>query len=218
MSSFVTAAVRSVAGKITRSALLTRSSRPPASMVVLSFGAMPEFYASGHSAANGPGGACGRLGEADGLLDRGQRRDVDLAREHVDALDCGILSQQLRRLLHEPGGDLAREMRLARFVVWERVEDAERRRAEAQREPQRRAVLRVDDVQRAAEECLDLLLAAGLGFQAYEQRSSDHVVPTRTHPRAHKARAAKRLGRRRTGPSSEHLERARSRRRRERGV
>ena len=56
MSSLVTAAVRSVAGKITRSALLTRSSRPPASMVVLSFGAMLEFYASGLAAANGEGG------------------------------------------------------------------------------------------------------------------------------------------------------------------
>ena len=36
MSSFVTAAVRSVAGKITRSPLVTRRSRPPASTMVAS--------------------------------------------------------------------------------------------------------------------------------------------------------------------------------------
>src|SRR6188472_3440423 len=111
------------------------------------------------------------LGEVHGLFDRGQRRDVDLAGEHVDALDRGLLGQQLGRLLLEPGGVLAREVRLARVLIGERVEDAERRRADAQREPQGRAVLRVDDVQRAAQESLDLLLAAGLGLQAYEQRS-----------------------------------------------
>src|ERR671933_2352365 len=38
MSSFVSAGVRSVAGKITRSGLETRRSRPPASMVVASEG------------------------------------------------------------------------------------------------------------------------------------------------------------------------------------
>ena len=41
MSSFVTAGVRSVAGKITRSALDTRSSRPPASTIMASDLAMP---------------------------------------------------------------------------------------------------------------------------------------------------------------------------------
>jgi hypothetical protein len=52
------------------------------------------------------------------------------------------------------------------------------------------AVLRVDDVQRAAQEALDLLLAAGLRLQAYEQRSGDHAVPSTTLARADKARAA----------------------------
>ena len=42
MSSFVTAAVRSVAGKITRSALVTRRSRPPASTMVASDGIVRE--------------------------------------------------------------------------------------------------------------------------------------------------------------------------------
>jgi len=51
MSSFVAAAVRSVAGKITRSGLETRSSRPPASTLVASEVAMPEFYGSGHAYA-----------------------------------------------------------------------------------------------------------------------------------------------------------------------
>src|SRR3954454_6741421 len=40
MSSLVTGAVRSVAGKMTRSPLVTRSSRPPASSIVTSDGAM----------------------------------------------------------------------------------------------------------------------------------------------------------------------------------
>src|SRR5947207_1207452 len=44
MSSFVISGVRSVAGKITRSALDTRSSRPPASMIVASALAIPKFY------------------------------------------------------------------------------------------------------------------------------------------------------------------------------
>jgi len=48
-----------------------------------------------------------QLGDVHGLLDRGRRRDVDLAGEHVDALDRGLLGQQLRRLLLEAGGDLA---------------------------------------------------------------------------------------------------------------
>src|SRR3954465_13382254 len=60
MSSLVTAAVRLVAGKITRSALLTRSSRPPASMVVLSFGAMAKFYASARPRGRTCGDALGR--------------------------------------------------------------------------------------------------------------------------------------------------------------
>src|SRR6478672_9979193 len=42
MSSFVTAAVRSVGGKITRSGLDTRRSRPPASRIVSGTGAMNQ--------------------------------------------------------------------------------------------------------------------------------------------------------------------------------
>src|SRR4051812_18922698 len=41
MSSLVTAGVRSVAGKITRSGLVTRRSRPPASTIVASAAGMP---------------------------------------------------------------------------------------------------------------------------------------------------------------------------------
>src|SRR5689334_1719222 len=42
MSSLVTGAVRSVGGKITRSGLDTRRSRPPASRIVSGTGAIPE--------------------------------------------------------------------------------------------------------------------------------------------------------------------------------
>ena len=55
MSSLVTAALRSVAGKITRSALDTRRSRPPASTVVASDAAMPGVLRHGHPARS-PGG------------------------------------------------------------------------------------------------------------------------------------------------------------------
>src|SRR3954454_15283552 len=47
MSSLVTAALPSVSGKMTRSGLVTRSSRPPASTVVLALAGMREFYATG---------------------------------------------------------------------------------------------------------------------------------------------------------------------------
>src|SRR4051794_28210509 len=46
MSSFVTGAERSVAGKITRSPLVTRSSRPPASTMVTSEAGMPGVLRS----------------------------------------------------------------------------------------------------------------------------------------------------------------------------
>ena len=46
MSSLVTAPERSVIGKITRSGLDTRKSRPPASTIVASDVAMSEFYVS----------------------------------------------------------------------------------------------------------------------------------------------------------------------------
>jgi hypothetical protein len=52
------------------------------------------------------------------------------------------------------------------------------------------AVLRIDDVQRAAQEALDLLLAAGLGLEAYEQRSGDHASISTTPARADKTGAA----------------------------
>ena len=44
MSSLVTGAVRSVAGKITRSGLDTRRSRPAASTIVSGAGVIREFY------------------------------------------------------------------------------------------------------------------------------------------------------------------------------
>ena len=62
MSSLVTAAVRSVAGKITRSGLDTRSSRPPASTVVLSLAAMTKFYVNRRPPVSRPrGGRAGGL-------------------------------------------------------------------------------------------------------------------------------------------------------------
>src|SRR5947209_10757139 len=48
MSSLLTAAVRSVAGKMTRPGLETRTSRPPASTTVISELAMPGVLRHGH--------------------------------------------------------------------------------------------------------------------------------------------------------------------------
>src|SRR4051812_8988643 len=58
MSSLVTGAVRSVSGKITRSPLVTRTSRPPASTIVASALAMPR------SSTGRPEGLPGRAREA----------------------------------------------------------------------------------------------------------------------------------------------------------
>src|SRR3954470_2697852 len=64
MSSFVTAGVCSVAGKITRSGLDTRSSRPPASMVVASVFAMAGILrveTAGRSRTHRPAAPAARI-------------------------------------------------------------------------------------------------------------------------------------------------------------
>jgi hypothetical protein len=65
-------------------------------------------------------------------------------------------------------------VRLAAGLVGEGVEDAERRRAKADRVPDERGRLVVDERQRALEEPGDLLLLAGHGVEANEQSDSDH--------------------------------------------
>src|SRR5215207_9434025 len=59
MSSLLTGADRSVAGKITRSGLLTRSSRPPASTIVASDAAITEFYGTAAALRRQLGGGPG---------------------------------------------------------------------------------------------------------------------------------------------------------------
>src|SRR6476469_6479776 len=78
MSSLVTSAVRSVAGKITRSPLLTRSSRPPASTNVYSEAAIPRS-----STPRPPGPACSVGPMADD--DRLERLEVFVGELHMEA-------------------------------------------------------------------------------------------------------------------------------------
>src|ERR1700755_673416 len=65
-------------------------------------------------------------------------------------------------------------MSLAGPVVWEGVDDAERRRAEPNREPWLRVGFLLDKRERRDKKFLDCAFFAGLGLEPYQQCLSSH--------------------------------------------
>src|SRR5438876_445320 len=113
MSSFVTSAVRSVAGKITRSGFETRTSRPPASTAVASDAAMAVEHAATRRfpiAGSAPA-ACGPTRGADRLLGGVPLRDA-LGRAREPGLDDHFVELLDRDLVEaDEHGRIAVEVR-----------------------------------------------------------------------------------------------------------
>src|ERR1700755_2085130 len=68
-------------------------------------------------------------------------------------------------------------MRLACRLVGERVDDAERRRAEPNGKPWFRAGFLLDEGQRRQKKFLDCAFFAGLGLEPYQQCLCSHGCP-----------------------------------------
>src|SRR5882762_1869145 len=99
---------------------------------------------------------------------------LHLRGEQVDLLDPGRLQQELARALHQRGGDGAVEVRLPALFVGKRIENAELRGSEAQREPHRRLRLGLGGGKGSGEELLQLVFLAWLGAKTNEQRDLGH--------------------------------------------
>src|SRR5829696_115562 len=87
-----------------------------------------------------------------------------LLRDDVELLDRGLF-EQFARLLTERLRNAAGQVRLAAVVIWKRVEDRERRGAEAHGEPPDGLRLAFDDRQSLHQELLDVVVAARLCFE-----------------------------------------------------
>src|SRR6266850_1306587 len=94
--------------------------------------------------------------------------------KQIDLLDLGRLRQELARALHQRGGDRAVEVRLPALFVGKRIENAELRGSEAQREPHRRLRLGLGGGKGSGEELLQLAFLAWLGAKTDEQRDLGH--------------------------------------------
>jgi hypothetical protein len=82
-------------------------------------------------------------------------------------------------ILHQRGGGVTGEVGLTARLVREGVVDGERRRPHADREPDGRRRLVLEERKGSAEEGLDVLLLPGFRFQSLEQRHFEHVLPSR---------------------------------------
>ena len=91
-----------------------------------------------------------------------------MASSSTDSMD-GRRREELGRLRHQGRGHLAAQVRLTARFIREGVEDAEGRRAEAQREPCAVAGLLLDDRQPALQELLHIALLARLRLQAHSR-------------------------------------------------
>ena len=87
----------------------------------------------------------------------------------VEIADVGWRGEELVGFLSEGLSDGAAKMRLACRLVRERVDDAERGRAEPNRQPRLRAWFLLDERQRREQKFLDCLLFARLGLEPYQQ-------------------------------------------------
>ena len=85
--------------------------------------------------------------------------DGQLGRHDVESLDGRLPGEQVRGALLQCRRHLTGEVGLAAALVGEGVDDRERRRAEADGEPEQRLRLVVHEPERGLEEVLDLLLA-----------------------------------------------------------
>jgi thiol-disulfide isomerase/thioredoxin len=86
-------------------------------------------------------------------------------REYVHFLDDRRLRQELGRVRHQRSGDAARQVCLPAILIWEGIENAERRRPKADGEPHRRGRLGFDEGQPSPQEGRDFVLFPGLCFQ-----------------------------------------------------
>src|SRR3984885_2381935 len=99
----------------------------------------------------------------------------ELAGDNVEIADVGCRGEELVGFLREGLSNGPAKMRLTSRLVRERVENAERRRAEPNREPWFRAGFLLDERQCRKEKFLDCIFFAGLGLEPYQQCLGSHV-------------------------------------------
>ena len=87
----------------------------------------------------------------------------------VEIADVGWRGEELVGFLREGLSDGPAKMRLACRLVRKRVDNAERRRAEPNREPWSRAGFLLDERQCRKQKFLDCAFFAGLGLKPYQQ-------------------------------------------------
>ena len=92
-----------------------------------------------------------------------------LRAEDFDRFDRWRLREQFGRLRHERFGDWTSQVGLAAAFVDERVENTKGRRPKSQREPKGRRFFSFGEVEPSFKELRDVVLFAGLGFEAREQ-------------------------------------------------
>src|SRR5581483_6879172 len=100
---------------------------------------------------------------------------VELRCQHLDLQNRRRRNKQLGGFGLERGGDAPHKMRLAAGLIRKNVEDAERRGAQAKREPCRRRRLFLNDRQSLTQEFFDLAFPAGFRLQVNEQSDFDHI-------------------------------------------
>src|SRR5215468_11237422 len=110
--------------------------------------------------------------EGDGVLVRALLSQ--LGAEHVDAFNRRCLCQQVRRIRPQRLRDRTVEVGLASGFIGEGIEDAEGGRPELQGEPYGGGDFSPCQVEALLQELGELLLLAGLGFEADKQCILDH--------------------------------------------
>src|ERR1700735_2753128 len=93
----------------------------------------------------------------------------ELVGDDVEIADVGCRGEELVGFLRERLSDWPAKMRLACRLVRERVDNAERRRAEPNREPGFRAGFLLDERECRKKKFLDCVFFAGLGIEPYQQ-------------------------------------------------
>src|ERR1700733_9706134 len=98
----------------------------------------------------------------------------ELAGDNVEIADVGCRGEDLVGFLREGLSNGPAKMRLACRLVRERVDNAERRRAEPNREPGFRAGFLLDERECRKQKFLDCFFFAGFGLEPYEQCLGSH--------------------------------------------
>src|SRR5262245_9032705 len=96
--------------------------------------------------------------------------------EHLDPFDDRRRRQQVRRLRHQRLRNRPVEVGLTSGLIRERVEHAERRRTQAEREPDRCRGLPLRELEALLEKRGDLALLPGFGLETNQQTDLRHLL------------------------------------------